>query len=124
LDCALVECYGPPEFSSLACVTGLDGEHTEGSVGRSLGSVEVAVEDADSRTGVGELLLSGDHTMLGYWNDREATDRAVRDGWLRTGMGARVSPDGDVYLSEGGWMGRLTASEGRPRLRNVFRARR
>jgi long-chain acyl-CoA synthetase len=125
LDCDLVECYGPPEFSSLACVTGLDGKHAEGSVGKCLESVQVAVEDADPRTGVGELLLRGDHTMLGYWKDRKATDRAVRDGWLRTGTGARVAPSGDVYLSEGGWMGRLTASEGqRPRLRNVWRARR
>lgn len=123
--CDLLECYGPPEFSSLACVTGLDGEHADGSVGKCVGSVEVAVEDADPRTGVGELLLRGDHTMLGFWNDRAATDRAVRDGWLRTGTGARVAPSGHVYLSEGGWMGRLTAvEERRPRLRKLWRGRR
>ena len=33
----------------------------------------------------GELLLSGPNVISSYWNDAEATDAAIRDGWLHTG---------------------------------------
>lgn len=33
----------------------------------------------------GEVLIRGDSVMLGYLNDRGATDAAIRGGWLHTG---------------------------------------
>ncbi len=33
----------------------------------------------------GEILIKGENVMLGYWNLKEETERAIKDGWLHTG---------------------------------------
>jgi acyl-CoA synthetase (AMP-forming)/AMP-acid ligase II len=45
----------------------------------------------------GEVCVRGDVVMLGYWQDDEATARALAGGWLHTGDVGRIE-DGYLYL--------------------------
>ena len=49
---------------------------------------------------VGEILVRGDVVMKGYYNDPEATDAAIRDGWFHSGDAAVVHPDGFVEIRD------------------------
>jgi acyl-CoA synthetase (AMP-forming)/AMP-acid ligase II len=46
----------------------------------------------------GELLLSGWHVMAGYWNNPQATQDQLRDGWLHTGDLVRREENGLVQI--------------------------
>ncbi len=47
---------------------------------------------------VGELCLKGDGVMECYYNNPEATDEVLKDGWLYTGDMAEVDKDGFIWL--------------------------
>ncbi len=43
----------------------------------------------------GEILVKGENVMLGYWNNKEETDKVINDGWLYTG---------DIGVFENGYL--------------------
>jgi fatty-acyl-CoA synthase len=49
-------------------------------------------------TSIGEIALSGNDVMLGYYRDEEATAAVVRDGWFLSGDLAVRHPDGYVEI--------------------------
>ncbi|HZI24705.1 MAG TPA: AMP-binding protein, partial [Chryseolinea sp.] len=46
----------------------------------------------------GELLLKGDHIMVGYFNNPQATDQVLKDGWLYSGDIAREDEEGFIKI--------------------------
>jgi acyl-CoA synthetase (AMP-forming)/AMP-acid ligase II len=59
---------------------------------------------------IGEIVVRGNAVLKGYYNDPEATAKAIVDGWFHTGDAAVVHPDGytevrdrikDVIISGG-----------------------
>ncbi|MFJ9368619.1 class I adenylate-forming enzyme family protein [Nocardia sp. NPDC101769] len=64
--------------------------------------MQFRVVDSDSNDimpgEAGELLLSGDGVMKGYWNKPEATAATLVDGWVHTGDVCRLDSDGYVTL--------------------------
>ena len=46
----------------------------------------------------GELLLKGDHIMVGYFNNPEATSKVLIDGWLYSGDIAREDEEGFIKI--------------------------
>ncbi|MFI9181959.1 fatty acyl-CoA synthetase [Streptomyces goshikiensis] len=83
-------CFGQSEIGPLATVLGPD-EH-EGrmeSCGRPVRHVEARVVDEDGAEvpdgTAGEVVYRSPQLCLGYWNDPEATKKAFRDGWFRSG---------------------------------------
>jgi long-chain acyl-CoA synthetase len=68
------------------------------SVGFAMPVVDLALDDIDPETGVGELLVRGPNVVQGYWNKPEATAETFVEGWLHTGDLARIDPDGLLYI--------------------------
>jgi fatty-acyl-CoA synthase len=48
----------------------------------------------------GEIIARGNVVMAGYYNDSEATERALLGGWFHTGDAAVVHPDGYVEIRD------------------------
>src|SRR5215469_10132029 len=48
----------------------------------------------------GEIIARGNVVMAGYYNDPEATERALHGGWFHTGDAAVVHPDGYVEIRD------------------------
>ncbi|MGH2558149.1 MAG: long-chain-fatty-acid--CoA ligase [Thermomicrobiales bacterium] len=49
---------------------------------------------------LGEVIMRGNNTMKGYYNDPEATAHAFRGGWFHTGDLAVMHPDGYLELRD------------------------
>ena len=68
------------------------------STGIARTDVEVRVVDADDRDlpvgEAGEVVVRGDVVMAGYWRDSDATETALRGGWLHTGDVGAFDGDG------------------------------
>ncbi len=56
--------------------------------------------DRDVRTGeIGEIIIESKRIMTGYWRNPEATQKAIRNGWLYTGDLGYCDDRGFVYIA-------------------------
>ena len=53
----------------------------------------------DGKT-IGEIMIRGNVVMKGYFKDKEATDRSMKDGWFHSGDLAVMHPDGYVKIQD------------------------
>ena len=74
------------------------------SVGIARTGVEIRVVDDENRdvssSQAGEIIVRSDIVMRGYWNQPEATARALAGGWLRTGDLGVFGDDGLLWLKD------------------------
>ena len=49
---------------------------------------------------IGEIMIRGNVVMKGYFKDKDATDKAMKDGWFHTGDLAVMHPDGYVKIQD------------------------
>lgn len=74
------------------------------SVGRAQSGIELRIGDASGNPlpagETGEIMVRGDIVMPGYWQNPEASDQALRDGWLMTGDMGLLDADGYLTLQD------------------------
>ena len=97
LGMVILQGYGLTETSPVVSVNRF-GSPKHDSVGPVISGVEVKVLNPDE-TGVGELMFRGDNVMLGYYNNTEATEEVLKDGWLYTGDSGWVDEDGHIHIA-------------------------
>ncbi len=68
------------------------------SCGRVMDNMEARI-DNPNKDGIGEIVVRGQHTMLGYYKNEEATKNALTaDGWLRTGDLGTIDAEGNIFI--------------------------
>ncbi|MDH5473830.1 MAG: long-chain fatty acid--CoA ligase [Gammaproteobacteria bacterium] len=93
LGLPLVQGYGLTESSPVIAVNRRE-DNIPSSIGTVLPGVKVRIGEND------ELQSFSDSSMLGYWDNEQATkDSFTDDGWLKTGDKARIDDDGHIYIT-------------------------
>ena len=90
--------YGLTETSPLVAFSSV-GKTRPGYLGRQLEGIEVKLDNPDSQTGVGELVVKGENVMKGYYNDPALTKEAfTEDGFFKTGDLCTIDKKGWIRL--------------------------
>ena len=92
----LVQGYGLTETSPVVAI-GTNKYHKIGSIGKSVPSVDAKIVDVN-KEGIGELAVKGPSIMIGYYNNKKATDAVLEDGWFYTGDLARIDDEGYIFI--------------------------
>jgi long-chain acyl-CoA synthetase len=99
----LVEGYGLTECSPVTHANPPAPRSKLGSIGLPLTDTFAKLVDPDSGKElgdgeVGELVVKGPQVMKGYFNNSQATEAVLKDGWLFTGDMARRDSDGFYFI--------------------------
>ena len=92
----LCQAYGLTETSPIIGIE-TNEHHRVGSIGKPIPHVQARIDEADD-DGVGELVVKGPNVMLGYYNNKKATESVIEDGWFHTGDLARIDEDGYIFI--------------------------
>ncbi|MGE8203160.1 o-succinylbenzoate--CoA ligase [Heyndrickxia sp. NPDC080065] len=95
--------FGMTETSpSLFMLSKEDANRKRGSIGKPVLFSEYKLVDSQGNLvqdgEVGELIVRGPNIMKEYWKRPEATNEAIKDGWLFTGDLAKVDDEGFLYI--------------------------
>ncbi len=93
----LLNGYGITECSPIVAVNPIF-DIRQGSVGIVLPNLKVKIIDEDEN-GNGEICVAGSSVMLGYYNNKEATDEAFDDIWFKTGDIGYLDDENFLYIS-------------------------
>ncbi len=92
----IVQGYGLTETSPVVAI-GTNKYYKTGSIGKTVPSVEAKIVNANDE-GIGELIVRGPSIMLGYFNNKKATNETIKDEWFYTGDLARIDEEGYIYI--------------------------
>jgi long-chain acyl-CoA synthetase len=91
LDLVIHEVYGQSEDSGPTSFN-RPGKTKFGSVGPAFPEVEIKLAEDE------EILVRGKNVFLGYYKDKEATDKTLIDGWLHSGDLGKIDEEGYLYI--------------------------
>ena len=93
LGLLILQGYGQTEAAPVISVTQPENNKID-TVGQPLTGVEVKIADD------GEILVRGELLMEGYWQNEEATNDTLRNGWLNTGDIGEIDADGLLKITD------------------------
>ncbi len=101
----LVQIYGATETGPIAIYQRIDAAFdTVGSIGRTGLYCETRLVDDAGRDVAdgenGEIWVRGQNILVGYWNNEDATNANIVDGWFRTGDVASRDADGNFWFAD------------------------
>ena len=88
--------YGLTESSPILTIRGMFVKSKIG-VGRPLNGVHLKIANPDA-AGIGEIIAKAPQVMLGYYDDKKATEDVLKNGWLYTGDLGRIRNDGNLEV--------------------------
>jgi long-chain acyl-CoA synthetase len=91
LGIRLKQFYGQTETCALTAAQS-EGTVKLHTVGRPMQGVDIRIDDS------GEILVRSPSVIDGYFDDPDASAKAIADGWLHTGDAGRVDEDGDLIV--------------------------
>jgi len=99
----IVEGYGLTESSPVTHANLVWDKRINGSIGLPWPDTDAKIVDRVTHKEVpigesGELIVKGPQVMKGYWNNLEATEEKLKNGWLFTGDIGYMTEDGFFYI--------------------------
>lgn len=92
LGISLLQGYGQTEASPLISCNRKNNNNPN-TVGRAVKNVNVKISN------YGEILVSGDNLMLGYWKQKKLTNETIKNGWLHTGDLGKIDDEGRIIIT-------------------------
>lgn len=89
--------YGLTETAPIAALTP-EADRRVGSVGKAVSCGEIKI-DNPNEDGEGEILIKSTTLMLGYYENEEATNEVIKDGWFYSGDIGYMDKDGFLYIT-------------------------
>ncbi|MDR1134726.1 MAG: AMP-binding protein [Clostridiales Family XIII bacterium] len=89
--------YGLTECSPI-CALNPDTSIKNNSAGYLIPGLDGKIENPDDM-GIGEICVKGDHVMMGYYNNQNATEDVITDGWFHTGDIGYIDEDRYVFIT-------------------------
>ena len=97
LGIKVLQGYGLTECSPLVAGNN-DFYYKAASCGMPIPNVEYKIDNPNDE-GIGEIIVKGSNVMLGYYENEEATEKVLKDGWFHTGDLGYIDSDEFLYIS-------------------------
>lgn len=110
--CGFVQGFGMTELSGVGTILTED-DHARAlsgrpdllsSAGHALPGTELRIVNADGGEcpvgEIGEICIRGPQVVSGYWKVPDATEAALRDGWLHTGDAGSLDDEGYLFIRD------------------------
>lgn len=92
-----IQGYGLTECSPIVALN-RDVDFMDNAAGLPLPGLDVGIDDPGP-DGIGEIIVKGPSVMLGYYENPEATEKVLRDGWFHTGDLGYMDANKFVYIT-------------------------
>lgn len=97
LGVEIVQGYGLTETAPVVAAEDYK-KRKYGSIGFPMKNVQIDFVNKDEN-GIGELIVKGPNVMLGYYENEEATNEVLKDGWFHTGDLGYRDKQGFIFIT-------------------------